>query len=110
MDHALVGCPEVKEVWTEEGRWWNVDVQGCETLRDSVQIGDSMSGRDVDIWSWIKSGFLYLIWSNRNYMVFKGVKGRIRDLVLEFQKKCFEWVKERDNKRDFDWNSWLQNQ
>jgi len=54
------------------------------------------------VWS-----FLYLIWSQRNQLVFKSDRKKLEDLFFGFQRTAFEWISTRLHRKRLDWNAWL---
>lgn len=74
VDHALVSCHEVNILWKDLHKWWGIRGDGITTLHEILNTkartkGDATrSGKSAAVvWS-----FLYLIWTHRNHIVFKG--------------------------------------
>lgn len=109
VDHALVGCREVKKIWYLTGKWWRRNLEGAESLQELLQE-DQTSGEDKrkrSLWEAMVWSFLYLIWSHRNKVVFEEEKSKLEELFFQFQRKVFEWIKRRDKKTSMEWANWL---
>lgn len=78
-------------------------------MQEIIQAGKDDTGYNREVWSGVKWSSLYLIWSNQDKLVFKGEKRKLVDLVVEFQRKVYEWMKGRDNKLEQEWASWVNN-
>ena len=64
-DNALVGCPDVREVWKAMGCWWNRDTEGSLMIQDiSSNLGQHLgiTSKPLEVWLGVKWSFLYLIW------------------------------------------------
>ena len=111
INHALVTCPEVKIIWRQLGKWWKQNMDGVASIQDILQDDNSRvdTRENVSVWSAVKWAALFLIWSHRNEIVFKGSNGSIVDKLFEWQRKMFEWISERSNKTLGGWNHWLEN-
>ena len=59
------------------------------------------------LWRELVWSFLYLIWSHRNRIVFEKDQTKMEDLVLEFQRKSYEWIAPRIHGVHLDWATWL---
>ena len=49
----------------------------------------------------------YLVWANRNKLVFERGRGLATNSFFEFQLQTFDWVTRRENELAMDWRSWL---
>lgn len=92
IDHALVKCEDVKNLWSLMGRWWNIDVESASTIQEILEIGNQLGDNTKGLRRWTAMAWstLYLVWANRNKMVFDKVSGSLVDRFLEFQLKSFE--------------------
>jgi len=104
-DHALVTCPEVKELWKLVGKWWkkNLDVG---TIHELLQENNSgVNSREISsIWPNVKWAIMYLLWAHRNILVFKGKEKRnLRELFLEWQRVIFDWLTKRSRRNAISW-------
>lgn len=109
VDHALVNCENVKVLWRLMGRWWNIDVEAVNSLHDLLEIGNQMdsSTKGMKRWTVVVWSTLYLVWTNRNKMIFQKASGSLSDRFVEFQLKPFEWITKRDKDLSMDWSEWL---
>lgn len=109
LDHALIGCSKVKLMWLLVGRWWRKNLDGMSTIQQFLlEENQSRSiAKGMKLLFGVKWAFLYLIWSNRNKVVFKAEDGELHDVFFEFQRKAFEWFSGRIGKAKMDWTKWL---
>ncbi|KAJ9558370.1 hypothetical protein OSB04_012984 [Centaurea solstitialis] len=109
IDHALVNCPSVKMLWRSVGRWWNLDSDGCRTLEDIWELGKQRGNNERGVKRWVATSwcFLYLIWAERNRLIFEQDKSSLENRFLPFQRRSFEWITRRDKELALDWKSWL---
>lgn len=81
VDHALIKCEEVKKLWLQTGRWWDLNLDSVSSLSDLFgvveQLGDNEKG--ARRWVAVVWCFLYLVWANRNKVVFEKDWGIISD-------------------------------
>ena len=61
------------------------------------------------LWEDVVWSFLYLIWLQRNRMVFDKYNRKLEDQFLEFQRLTYEWVDRRMGIGRIDWTTWLAN-
>ncbi|KAJ9555882.1 hypothetical protein OSB04_010496 [Centaurea solstitialis] len=52
VEHALFGCGEVKGLWKLIGEWWNVNVNGCNSLSDLCSLGNQ-EGVGLKSFEWV---------------------------------------------------------
>ena len=111
IDHALVTCPEVKNLWRFVGRWWKRDLDGANSIDDVLQGSNSSIEIEKEdaIWSGMKWMFMYLNWSHRNSIVFAAERGKLTDKLFEMQRKSFEWISRRSKNWAMSWEDWLVN-
>ena len=109
IDHALVSCKEVKNMWERVGRWWNKPLSGVNLVSQLTQEDEELleKSKGKSLWVGAKWALCYLIWHNRNGWAFKGDKCRIREKYYEWQLVVFEWLSRRSKSSGLSWNSWL---
>lgn len=61
-------------------------------LQEGEQTGNN--AKITSTWIGVKWAFLYLIWSHRNTVVFKGEKEILLILSLSFKEKCSSGLRE----------------
>ncbi|KAJ9557691.1 hypothetical protein OSB04_012305 [Centaurea solstitialis] len=109
VTHALFSCDKVKAFWTLVGRWWNLEVSNSESLQDllltAVRIKSNSKG--TTRWEATIRCLTYLIWENRNKMIFNLDKGSLVDNFFAFQRRIFEWIANRNKAVQIGWISWL---
>lgn len=106
LDHALVNCPEVKNLWKAVGKWWNKNLGDIQSIEDLLQEEPGSHG---NMWVGVKWALTYLIWSHRNRMVFENGANKLGEKFFELQRRLFEWFKSRSTKFPVDWKNWLVN-
>ncbi|KAJ9564748.1 hypothetical protein OSB04_000714 [Centaurea solstitialis] len=109
VDHALVNCTKVKSLWSLIGRWWKLDIEACNSLEAIWELSSQWgcNGKGSQRWLTTSWCILYLIWSERNKLVFGQINNSLDDLFLGFQRRSFEWITKRDKELALDWKSWL---
>ena len=111
IDHAFFHCEEVSRIWRGVARWWNRDlgtIDSWEALLAS-NTGMGENGNQQNLWNETIWAFIYLLWGQRNRLVFDFDKRKLEDLFFEFQRKTFEWIANRVRRKKIDWNLWLSN-
>jgi len=109
IEHALFKCDKVKTLWSGVGRWWNLNVESCNSLDELTNV-DAQSGRNkkgARRWVAVIRCIMYFIWMDRNKVVFVQSGSSVEDILLNLQLKTFEWVTRRDKEIAVDWNSWM---
>ncbi|KAJ9558860.1 LOW QUALITY PROTEIN: hypothetical protein OSB04_013474 [Centaurea solstitialis] len=109
IDHAFIKCREVNRLWSRVGKWWNKPTSGVDSVAQFLQEDDNLiqSLKDKAWWVGVKWTFLYLLWSNRNRLVFENNRKSLDDCFFEWQRLSFEWLSNKSKKGFLDWFSWL---
>ncbi|XP_071712229.1 uncharacterized protein [Rutidosis leptorrhynchoides] len=110
VQHALFQCEKSKEVWDKTHKWFDMV---CATLDSSkafrVNSSFQTSNIGLKIWQAIEWTCGYLIWKNRNKVVFKKLCWNPPLALNEIQVKSFEWIAKRCKSKSIEWHSWLTN-
>ncbi|XP_071689850.1 uncharacterized protein [Rutidosis leptorrhynchoides] len=111
MEHSFVFCSHAQEVWNRVYRWWNLGNYAPysinEMLRDfPSQVGSATGSRIWQAVVWVSA---YLIWKNRNNMVFRGKRWNAPVALNEIQVLSFDWISGRAKGVNIDWNDWISN-
>ncbi|XP_071719087.1 uncharacterized protein [Rutidosis leptorrhynchoides] len=111
VDHALLSCKQVREIWKNVFKWWNLGSFNVVSLDDIFKLSDSGSNSSFgkSIWQATRWICTYLIWKNRNNLVFRNKKWNVPMFLNEIQLKSFEWLSLRSRKSNLDWHVWLSN-
>ncbi|KAJ9557504.1 hypothetical protein OSB04_012118 [Centaurea solstitialis] len=100
IDHALVNCREVKNLWIRLGKWWSKNLEGIGSLsqliQEDVAILKAYKGRSI--WIIVKWAALYLIWQDRNNTIFKQSKSNLGDCYFVWQRMIFEWINSKSSR------------
>ena len=109
VDHALVSCVVVKKLWGLIGRWWKVDVDSANSWEELCECGKSGDANNIRSRRWLAMVWcsLYIVWSNRNKVVFEKANREIADFFFDLQLKTYEWMSRKDNTFAIDWATWL---
>ncbi|KAJ9549250.1 hypothetical protein OSB04_021793 [Centaurea solstitialis] len=104
LDHALFKCSEVNRLWMRVGNWWNKPLNGIHSVAQLLQEdGDAIRlNKNKAWWVGVKWIFLYLIWAQRNRLVFNNNKKRLEDCYFEWQRVAFEWINSRAKEGHLD--------
>ncbi|XP_071729054.1 uncharacterized protein [Rutidosis leptorrhynchoides] len=113
VDHSLIFCKHVIDVWDRVYKWWNMDsffnysiIEICGT---PVSNTNSMSKFGKKIWQEVNWIGLYLIWKKQNAKVFRNKCWNTPVALNEIQAKMFEWISARAKGKSIDWLTWLSN-
>nr|GEW86843.1 phytanoyl-CoA dioxygenase [Tanacetum cinerariifolium] len=85
LDHCYVLCPKVQSLWKRVFEWWaleNIDVFSVHDVLNLTDI-NSFNGINRERWKAVIWSTLYIIWSNRNQMIFRRNGSMIPDLFKE---------------------------
>ncbi|XP_071695550.1 uncharacterized protein [Rutidosis leptorrhynchoides] len=111
FDHALLFCKKVFDIWEKIFKWWGFNVFSsaslCEIFQDSTI--ENMSDLGSKIWQAVLWSCCYLIWWNRNQVVFNKKGWTTLVALCEIQLKAFEWIGKRSKSLHLDWHTWLHN-
>ena len=90
-NHALYLCGEVNLIWQKAARWWRINLGNIGSIVELLTVSndDDENGNRPKLWKEVVWSLLYLIWSQRNQLVFKSDRKKLEDLFLEFQRKIF---------------------
>ncbi|XP_071704650.1 uncharacterized protein [Rutidosis leptorrhynchoides] len=97
VDLALLFCKEVFGIWEKVFKWWGLNVFSSASLFEILQgssIGN-MTTLGSKIWQAVLWSCCYLIWWNRNQMVFNKKCWTTPVALCEIQLKAFEWIGKR---------------
>ncbi|XP_071718124.1 uncharacterized protein [Rutidosis leptorrhynchoides] len=111
VEHSLIFCSKVMDIWNRVFSWWGFgsmsNLSIIEILRGNGPSQMSIHGKKV--WQAVEWVCSYLIWSNRNNVVFRGKGWNSPVAVNEIQVKSFDWISHRASGRKFEWLTWLNN-
>ncbi|XP_071707958.1 uncharacterized protein [Rutidosis leptorrhynchoides] len=109
VEHSLIFCKCAMDVWDRVFRWWGLgnmtNLSITEILRGNGPSSPSSIGRKI--WQGVEWVCAYLIWKNRNEMVFRGKCWNSPVALNEIQVKSFDWISRRLKKKKLDWHSWI---
>ncbi|XP_071728629.1 uncharacterized protein [Rutidosis leptorrhynchoides] len=111
VEHSLVLCDRVRDLWTRIFKWWGIRISNPYNLCDLVEgiNTSSMSEKGKRLWQAIVWIGLYHIWCLRNKTVFENKSWNIPMALSEIQSKTFEWIATRDKKHTYEWLNWITN-
>ncbi|XP_028071567.1 uncharacterized protein LOC114273928 [Camellia sinensis] len=95
VDHVMVSCPFVWNVWAEMLNWW--DVQGA--LPGSVEVlilwwdEECFSSKERKIWRGIPLVVLWSVWKLRNDVVFNASNPSLAELCEVIKVRVALWLK-----------------
>ncbi|XP_071695612.1 uncharacterized protein [Rutidosis leptorrhynchoides] len=111
VGHSLLLCKKVEEIWVKIFAWWGVSSSLWHSLSEMLQTGAIQQNLDSGalIWQAVIWISCYLIWKNRNQVVFNNKGWCTPNALNEIQIKSFEWVAKRIKGRTLDWHNWFHN-
>ncbi|KAJ9559219.1 hypothetical protein OSB04_013833 [Centaurea solstitialis] len=109
LDHALVNCKEVKNLWIRLGKWWNKKLEGVDSFSQLIQEDTSCIKlyKNRSLWISVKWAVVFLIWQDRNNLIFKSLRSNLGDAFFVWQRLIFEWLSSKSSQIG-DWYSWLE--
>ncbi|XP_071740464.1 uncharacterized protein [Rutidosis leptorrhynchoides] len=111
VEHTFILCKHALELWDRVFNWRNLGNFSNVTLQE-IFAGNgptSSSTFGKKIWQALVWTCAYLMWKNRNNLIFKG-KGWNGPIALnEIQVKSFEWISQISKGKKFEWLMWLHN-
>ncbi|KAJ9568055.1 hypothetical protein OSB04_004021 [Centaurea solstitialis] len=109
VDHALVDCVEAKRLWNLIGNWWKVDVKECSSVAELCNLcnKEGVGVKGGKRWVAMVWCVCYLIWVNRNNLVFSKKKVVLSENLFHFQLMTFEWINLRSKEIAVDWQTWM---
>ncbi|XP_071719608.1 uncharacterized protein [Rutidosis leptorrhynchoides] len=110
IEHVLIRCSVALDVWTRVSRWWNSNIRASIDVNSRFS-GFSSSGSNTKsvLWQAIEWITGYILWKNRNNVIFKRKKGNAPMILNEIQVKAFDWISNRSKKHRLVWSQWLLN-
>lgn len=109
IHHALFSCVKVKSIWALVGRWWKLDMGSTTSLGDLVTLATrcGSSSKGSALWEATIRCMAYMIWSDRNKIIFHHSSEDLCDNLVIFQRRIFEWISQRYKDLHKDWKIWL---
>ncbi|GJU24505.1 putative RNA-directed DNA polymerase, eukaryota, reverse transcriptase zinc-binding domain protein [Tanacetum coccineum] len=109
LDHCFVLCLKVQLLWKRVFEWWALENIDVFSIHDVLNITDinSFNGINRERWKAVIWSTLYIIWSNRNQLIFRRNGSMIPDLFKEVQLRSFEWISVRSKKDEVKREEWF---
>ncbi|KAJ9551957.1 hypothetical protein OSB04_016002 [Centaurea solstitialis] len=110
VQHTKTKHIDIRMMWTLVAKWWNMDLGQITSVEEllALTVDADGSGRGPTLWKEAVWSLLYLVWSNRNSIVFKRDQRKLMDLFPEYQRKTFEWISSRLESKSIEWKTWLK--
>ncbi|XP_071694261.1 uncharacterized protein [Rutidosis leptorrhynchoides] len=111
IDHIFIVCKQARDLWDRVAKWWILGHLAINNLSDFLKdVGNaSMSRLGKQILQAVIWVCAFLIWKNRNIMVFHGKYWSTSVALNEVQIKSFEWISSRIKGKKLDWLVWISN-
>ncbi|XP_071740729.1 uncharacterized protein [Rutidosis leptorrhynchoides] len=109
VEHILPKCSYVSDLWDRVFRWWQMRPmnQVCLDQRFKGFKPTATTNAFSKIWQAIEWTCGYVIWQNRNRVVFQKKKESVPMALNEVQIRSFEWITNRSKKLNIDWHQWF---
>ncbi|XP_071705065.1 uncharacterized protein [Rutidosis leptorrhynchoides] len=101
IEHTLFRCSFALDLWSRVIKWWGssfIMISRFEDLFKGLLFSSSNSSVSSKLWQTIEWVTGYMLWRNRNQVVFKKKKESGPMLLNEIQIKSFEWISRRSRK------------
>ncbi|KAJ9536053.1 hypothetical protein OSB04_un000779 [Centaurea solstitialis] len=109
LDHALVKCSVVKDLWVRVGKWWNRNLERVDSvaqlMQEDADILKESKGRSI--WIGVKWATMFLIWQDRNNIIFNSSKSTLGELFFVWQRVMFEWFSSKSSQIG-EWYKWIE--
>ncbi|XP_071694377.1 uncharacterized protein [Rutidosis leptorrhynchoides] len=107
VDHALVFCKHVFEIWEKGFDWWGVNFLYSISINELFQASSNIGMTEFGskLWQAITWATGYLIWHNRNKKIFNNKVWSAPIALCEIQVKSFDWVAKRCREKKIDWHN-----
>ncbi|XP_071685671.1 uncharacterized protein [Rutidosis leptorrhynchoides] len=109
IEHLMVFCQQSMDIWERVYKWWGLgpvtNLSINEAFRGNCNRSSSPLGSKI--WQALEWTCAYLIWRNRNQMVFSKKSWNSPTALMEIQLKSFEWISTRIKGRKLEWLTWL---
>ncbi|XP_071704497.1 uncharacterized protein [Rutidosis leptorrhynchoides] len=112
VDHILLQCHKVVELWNLVLNWWNLSYTitlSLEQIFDNHSFIVAPKSNGKIIWQSLKWVTCYLIWKARNDVVFKNHSWMQQKILTDIQSFTFGWISKRLKKPSLEWHQWLIN-
>ncbi|XP_071713102.1 uncharacterized protein [Rutidosis leptorrhynchoides] len=109
LDHVLYNCCFAKEVWKRCFQWWGKSLHNNSSVPDLMFENMSMGNKIDKMWQacvWVTA---YLIWHNRNNLVYLKIRWTEPMILKKIQVRSFEWISNRAKDIEIDWLKWMSN-
>ncbi|XP_071695168.1 uncharacterized protein [Rutidosis leptorrhynchoides] len=102
---------EAMDIWDRIFKWWNLGNVSNLSINEMFRGNSSkrMTPFGVELWQAVEWFCGYLIWRNRNQVVFNRKGWNAPLTVYEIQIKSFKWISHRLKNKKIDWLMWLEN-
>ncbi|XP_071698997.1 uncharacterized protein [Rutidosis leptorrhynchoides] len=111
VDHSLILCKRVIDIWKRVYNWSDRGNFSTSSLEDLFSINQLNQGSKQGnlVWQAIRWTCAYLVWKNRNSLIFQNKAWNSPVALNEIQVKSFEWISNRAKGGKFDWQTWITN-
>ncbi|XP_071714134.1 uncharacterized protein [Rutidosis leptorrhynchoides] len=111
LHHSLISCKHSADIWDRIRKWWNLNNLYISSLNDLSKCSNPSfnSSTGLAIWQAVVWTSSYLIWKNRNDLVFGNNKQSCPKIVSDIQSKSYEWINCRWKKGKLEWLQWITN-
>lgn len=108
IDHVLVRCRVSRLIWEKVFAWWGIERKNIVDINQILTCGGNKKWKveSRKIWEGVIWSFLYMIWRQRNAMVFQKKKLNVEVMFIESQWRVFLWIKSRYKKVSWNWHIW----
>ncbi|XP_071699094.1 uncharacterized protein [Rutidosis leptorrhynchoides] len=111
LRHLLLNCNTAKDIWERIRKWWNLDHLNLNNITDIAKAHHPSFSTHTgsQIWQAIVWITCYYIWKNRNDLTFGKSKACRPKIISDLQEQSFIWLRNRGNKLNLEWLSWMSN-
>lgn len=112
--HLFFMCEFFSKVWNECLKWWgykgSIAVCLCE-CKHFIQFAGMIQDNSVQVslWEVVWFAVIWVIWSSRNSLIFKGKKVELGEMVEQVKLKSWLWITWKSSEFGYPVSNWFSN-
>ncbi|KAJ0495937.1 putative reverse transcriptase zinc-binding domain-containing protein [Helianthus annuus] len=110
VDHLFIGCELAQTIWNFVSTWCKVSNIYAFRVKDLLNWHKNVKGnlRWRKLIYAVMQVALWVIWQNRNKLIFQEKEIRVDRLKEEIKQLGFLWIGSRSNLKDITWEEWCK--
>lgn len=111
-EHLFFECTFFSAVWYEVLRWWGFQApihHDCKVFFSQYHGIFSGSKNQLEVWSLVWFATIWVIWNQRNGLLFKEKKVEVREMLEQIKLKSWLWTTARCAQFSYPFSIWYSN-